>query len=140
MGQPLESRLVGLLCCSNFYKTPGEMGGGALGGSLQRARRYEAPIKPFLAARCGRLMLESLQAASCPWLPASSLRLLRQPRGALRTRTIGFKLQEPPRQPLSSNSAREALCGIHHHTPATARTTAQSQLGREGLVQPTIGQ
>ena len=55
---------MGLVCCSNFYTTPGEMGGGALGGSLQRARRYEAPMTPFLAARC-ELVASVLHAASC---------------------------------------------------------------------------
>ena len=50
LGQPLESRSLGLLCYLDFYTTPGEMGGGALGGSLQRAWRYEAPMTPFFGS------------------------------------------------------------------------------------------
>ena len=64
VGAALASRLLGLLCCLDFYTTPGEMGGGALGGSLQRAWRCEAPMTPFLAARC-ELVASVLHAASC---------------------------------------------------------------------------
>ena len=48
-----DAAAAGAVVLLRFYTTPREMGGGALGGSLQRAWRYEAPMTPFLAARCG---------------------------------------------------------------------------------------
>ena len=113
----LESRLLGLLCCLDFYTTPREMGGGALGGSLQRAWRYEAPMTPFLAARCG-LMLESLQAASSTCCPHRLCACSGSPRraGHAHDRFPAAGAGATIASPIRPGSP----CGGTHHTPAAA--------------------